>query len=301
MRQIIKLLKQPHPAYDDLRIYFRTIGFIAATVFFILFIFRPFSLSVIDSDFKVFTRALTYAGAGFTMMSLSALWIIAFPKLFKQDSWTLGKEILILVYQMTTIAFTIWFVNLYLSKTNDNLQITSIWKSLWIAWTTGMLPYILVTLIRHLLLMKESLRNVEKVRLSIAMNSKNSEIRENKDNIFITTVNQKIPAISANEFLFLESRGNYLHLFCEKAGVINEYKSRNTVKEFRETNNHVSTLFHCHRAYLVNLTRIMHIEGNAAGYLLEMHPEIKKIPVSRSKINEFKQALNSIKTNPHNT
>ena len=301
MQQLISILKQPHPANDDLRVYFRTIAAIAFMVLFTLFVMRPFGLSNLSSEKDIFLRSLTYSGTGYIVMVVNSLWLIYFPQLFRQEKWTVGKEVIYVLCQWFTISTVIWLVNLWLHKDNPDIVISSLARSILLAGASGMLPYFLVMTIRYFYLLKRNLRNAERLNETIPMNEEQPPFWDEKNSLFLITDDSKIPAISAGEFLFLESRGNYLHIFCEKSGIIKEYKLRNTVKEFRETNGHIPTLFHCHRAYLVNLMRIIHIEGNAAGYLLEMHPEIKKIPVSRSKISEFKQVLKFIKINPKNT
>lgn len=295
MRRLLTLLKQPHPSNDDLRIYFRTITFIAFLVLFSLFIMRPFSLSHIHSNLEIFIRSFTYAGAGFVVMAINSLWIMFFPKLFRQEKWTLGKEIVFVFYQLITISTTIWLVNLGLNKQDENIVITSFWKSVWLASSTGMLPYFLVAAMRHFYLLKKNIQNVEKINASI-LSKTESSLQEETQNPILIINDPKIPSIHLNEFLFMESRGNYIHIFCEKHGRLNEYKNRNTVKEFHKTNQHIPAIFQCHRAYLINLNSILHIEGNAAGYLLQLHPEVKKVPVYRSKINEFNSVMSKTNT-----
>ncbi len=278
-----------------MNIYLRTISAIAFMVLFTLFVMRPFGLSNIQSEQDIFFRSLTYSGSGFLMMLVNSLWMIFLPQLFRQEKWTVGKEVIFVVYQWFTISTAIWVVSLWLHKDNPNIIISSLTKSILLAGASGMLPYLLVMTTRYFYLLKRNIRHVEMLNETIPLSQLQRFFPEKTNDLIIRTDDPKIPLILADEFLFLESRGNYLHLFCEKSGVVTEYKLRNTVKEFRETNHHIPTIFQCHRAYLINLSRILHIEGNAAGYMIELCPELKKIPVSRSRINEFKQVLQTIK------
>jgi DNA-binding LytR/AlgR family response regulator len=41
-------------------------------------------------------------------------------------------------------------------------------------------------------------------------------------------------------------------------------------------------IFRCHKSYLINLTQVAHISGNAQGYKLHLQNSTIEIPVSRT-------------------
>ena len=54
-----------------------------------------------------------------------------------------------------------------------------------------------------------------------------------------------------------------------------------------ETNN----IYRCHRSYAINLSAIKSYSGNSAGLKIETNIEDVTVPVSRSYVNQIKQAL----------
>lgn len=285
MKKIYQLLKQPHPAYDNVKVYFRTILFIAIGVFFILYLLRPNDMSRYSSEWHILKHALLYPAAGFIMMALSALWIIGFPEIFAQKNWNLGREIVFVAYQFTSVAFIVWLTHYWIVHDGDKAKSFSLWKMMFIVWTTGFLPYIVVSLTRHFLLLKKRLKVAGQINENLELNPVKSPLTTSS---YLRIADEKIPKISGDNFLFLESRGNYLHVFCKEEDNVREFRIRETIRKFREDNADFPNLFHSHRAFVVNLDKIIRMEGNAAGYFLHVHPQLHKVPVARSHIEELR-------------
>ena len=55
--------------------------------------------------------------------------------------------------------------------------------------------------------------------------------------------------------------------------------------------------FRCHRAYIINLDKVEHVEGNAQGYKVRLINTEESIPVSRNLNNEFSDKLLAIRSN----
>lgn len=285
MNKLYLLLKQPHPAYDNLKVYFRTILFIAIGVFLILYLLRPNDISRHGSEWLILKIALLYPTAGFIMMALSTLWILGFPGLFAQKSWNLGREIVFVAYQFTSVAFVVWLVHYWIVYQNDRENSFSLWKMMFIVWTTGFLPYILVSLTRHSLLLRKRLAVADQINMNLELSPTKTSVTT-PSCLYIE--DEKIPKISNDDFLFLESIGNYLHLFCEDRGDVREFKIRETIRQFKDNNADFPNLFHSHRAFVVNLNKIIRVNGNAAGYFLCVHPKLHDVPVARSHIEELR-------------
>lgn len=281
----LHLLRQPHPAYDNVKVYFRTILFIAIGVFLILYLLRPNGMSALPSEWQILKHALIYPAAGLTMMTLSTLWIVGLPKVFVQKNWNLGREIVFVAYQFTSIAFVVWLVHYYIVKGGNKEESFSLWKMMFIVWTTGFLPYIVVSLTRHSLLLKKRLKVAGQINENLELNPVKPLVTTPS---YLRITDEKIPKISDNDFIFLESRGNYLHVFCEFEGDVREFRIRETIRKFREDNADFPNLFHSHRAFVVNLDKIIRMEGNAAGYFLHLHPKLDDVPVARSHIEELR-------------
>ncbi|MGC4235293.1 MAG: LytTR family DNA-binding domain-containing protein [Niabella sp.] len=277
-------LHQPHPGYSDLGVYFRTIAGIATIVFLMLSIFQPFNLGHRNINGNPYLTAFVYAGSALITMFASSLWMILFPRWFSEERWTLRSEILIIIYQMGSIAVTVWVINQIRGVMLPG--ISSYLRVLLMVFSTGIIPYTMVAFIRHNYLLK---RNLEKARL---LTGKLQSEKEEKDIAALVLPGLK-EKVLVSELYYVESKGNYLNLLCEKEGAKYSLLCRCTMKEFESACAKFSQLFRCHRSFIVNLNKVLKVEGNAGGYFLHLLHNFATVPVSRTYIEEFKKKLTS--------
>jgi LytTr DNA-binding domain len=281
--------KQKHPGYEDLRIYWRTITLIALLIFFILALLQPFGIAQNQNEtLQTLKVAFIYALCAFLTMLVSTCWIVYFPRVFEEKNWTLGKEIIMIAYQMSSVAFAVWLLNQFRMGISPTL--TSYLRTLVMVTAAGILPYTVVTLFRHVYLLKTNLREAQNISLTESLYNQPGMLPSG----FIQLENLDVPLL-VNEFLFAESKGNYLEIYTLKHGLLQKYTVRGSLKQFQDNNQSVSGLFRSHRAFILNLHSIVIIEGNAAGYQVQFHPEAPEVPVSRSKIDDFKEAMKRLK------
>jgi DNA-binding LytR/AlgR family response regulator len=70
-----------------------------------------------------------------------------------------------------------------------------------------------------------------------------------------------------------------------------------TMKKAEEALEAWPGFFRCHRAYIVNLDKVQHVEGNAQGYRLRFPDVEEPVPVSRNLNSEFSDKLLAIRNN----
>jgi DNA-binding LytR/AlgR family response regulator len=97
--------------------------------------------------------------------------------------------------------------------------------------------------------------------------------------------------IDAEHLVYIESASNYIKIFFEQKGELTYAIVRMTMKKAAETVSPYSVFFRCHRAYIVNLDKIEHVEGNAQGYKLKLRGAGDHVPVSRNFNSEFSDRL----------
>lgn len=283
---MLNILKQAHPGYSNLRVYFKTVAGISLVVFLILAIFQPFHMGERNIGGSRLLTAVSYAGIAAVTMSLAALWILLFPNWFDNKKWTLGKELIVLVYQMITISVVIWLVNRY--RASETPVEDSYPGSLFLVFAIGILPYIVVTFIRHNYLLRHHLKAARE--MSEQLHGKKFDL--NDDDHFL--VNAKLsPPVRLSEFLYAESRGNNLYIqYVDKASGQPLFQLiRSSMKEFQQANSAHARLFRCHRAFIINIDKILEMRGNAAGYEVVLHNSFAPITVSRSNVEAFKRLL----------
>ncbi len=280
---------QLHPGYADLRIYFRTIVSISAIVFLILFILEPFNFDERSIRNNTFLTALVYAGVAFSMMLLSTAWIKVFPSAFAEESWTLGRELLYIVYQMTSVAFAVWLFNTF-----RGLHSLSEYPYLYVllmVFSVGVLPYSLITVFRHNRMLRNNLQHAAQMNQYTQVSKRESQVNQV---LFVPKLMEKI---RLEDFYYAESKGNDLLLFCVVEGEILQYSIRYTLNQFEDDNRQHEALFRCHRSFLIHMDKIRKIEGNASGFQVLLHPQVHTIMVSRTKTRDFQGKMEKKKGN----
>lgn len=287
LQKLITILKQPHPGYASLLDYFKTVGAITLVVFLILSVLQPFNIGQHHIYNNSYVTALIYGSGAAGVMSINAIWLLLFPAWFK--NWTLGKDFIILFYQMATVGLAIWLINI----NNPSYSKQDYSKAIFITFAIGILPYVIVTFFKHSRYLKNSLLQAELMNSQLealhkaTLTTKNSEPEE----LYVVMPAGKSLKIRVQRFLYAESKGNNLHL----QWLEHEYPKteiiRCTLNEFAKANVAHLCFFRCHRSYIVNIDRILEIRGNAAGYQLLLHSDLNTVAVSRSYVNLFKKRL----------
>lgn len=285
MKKFFDILRQPHPAHDVPWIYFRTIGIISICIFLIIWLLTPFDAKVRYGQHITFVAGV-YALGSFACMCINYIWVLVFPRLFSQENWTIGKEILIVLYQFATIALVIAVLSAHLVLASHSP--ISYPKAFFIVGVEGVMPYLIAIFIKHIYLLRRHYQETQEI----------NQLIHNKTDLVTDTREEKqhslvgVPEkLLLNDLLYIESRGNYLHLFIKRDEDIGEITYRDTIKQFMDMNAAYTTLFRCHRAFVVNVNHILEAEGNASGYRLTLHPSLPQIPVSRSHTVKFRSSI----------
>lgn len=98
-------------------------------------------------------------------------------------------------------------------------------------------------------------------------------------------------SVSPSDILFIESVANYLNIWHFNDGELRQKRIRSTLKSVEGTLSGYPFLFHCHRAFVVNIRFITHVDGNASGCHLNMFSIDRTIPVSKANIEALRKAL----------
>ncbi|SEL88586.1 LytTR family DNA-binding domain-containing protein [Parapedobacter koreensis] len=281
MGKILILLSQRHPAHDDPVEYLRIITVIAVLVFLVLWIFTPFNFRRFPEE-SIAYYALLYAGTAYATMLMGLVWIVFFPKLFATETWTLGKEMLNATYQFTAVTLAVWL----LSRTLEG------WKpggrSYLDTWSVvaadGILPYLVAISLKHVYQLRRHLHEATQLQNQLSGYPR----FESKQPLAVRGL---LVPLLIEEFHYAKSGGNQLHISAVKGGNVQTYTVRGTLKQLLADNEACSQLFQCHRTYIINLTHIAAVDGNAAGCTVDLGDALPEIPVSRTHVSGLKKAL----------
>lgn len=286
-KYIQNYLKQPHPGYWDLRVYFKVCISIALLIFLILVILKPYNFSNPTLVKDVFATAFYYAGAGLLTMTINSLWIVFFPHWFSERKWNIGREMGILMYQFFTIGIAILLVS-WLRNVSP-IDIASFLRSLFFASSSGIIAYGITTILRHNYLLKKHLKESQQINEQLLINREKSPVEADKspENTIVFADKNVI----LKDFYYAESKGNYLEIVCLRDGEKYTFLERLTMKELEQQTQSFPEMVRCHRSFMVNIEKVLKSEGNANGYLLYLSAQLPQIPVSRSYISSVRKRI----------
>lgn len=284
-------LKKPYPYEDSVKK--KILISIAFGIFigFFLFVFEPFGIY----DAKHENKALFVLGYGLvTFISLLITYFII-PFIFKEfhnnETWTAGKEILHISLNIFLITIMNIFYSILFCKDCVPFQ-ANLFEVLFFSFFSvlliGMFPVAFMVLIYQNFLLKKHINNAEYVNQNLP-----TKIQE-QNTITIYSNNKKnMLSLNSAQLLAIEANGNYINVYYEDKDKLNREIIRNTLKKTEDVIEKYSNFVRCHKSYIVNLSKLKKVTGNAQGYKLIFDQLDFKIPVSR---NLSKQILTKIQS-----
>ncbi|WP_436414840.1 LytTR family transcriptional regulator DNA-binding domain-containing protein [Petrimonas sp.] len=286
MSVILTILRRPHPGYPNFKVYFQICSTIALGVFLTLSILQPFNMGDRNILGNPFLTALVYAGGAYAATLINSVWINFFPRSFSNEKWTVGREIILCLYQLICVASAIWLINYFRGSWSP--RINSYSDMLWIVTSVGFFPYVTALLIRNIYLLKNRMQKAAKMNISLILDNKEPRIENASQYINLRTIDRPI---EVDAFISAESKSDYLVVNIAKNGKLEQLNVNTTLEEFETENAQLNQLFRCHDKFLINRNRIIWIEGNAAGFKLLLHHDLPAVCVSRERAEELKKRL----------
>jgi hypothetical protein len=283
---IIEYARKPYP------LRFNKWGIILVISLFVSFfmvVFQPFGLQYMESDRK----SLLLPGYGlvtFVVLFIDMIILpLVFHRVFREERWTVFREVIWLVWIVITIAFGNYVYSDLLSIVHW-IGIKGYLYFVGFTFSIAIIPIIVVTVLSYNRLLKKNLKASNE--LNELIEGKTAETLPDDNKLVITSENkkQKIELLASN-LICIESEGNYVNTWFLKDGKIIRTMVRNTLKNIESQIGKTGSLFKCHRAYIVNLSHIEKVKGNSQGYQLMVKYLEKEIPVSRNYSKSFREAF----------
>jgi DNA-binding LytR/AlgR family response regulator len=304
------ILLQPFPSQKILK---QTVamGFIAGLFVFAVFYFiKPFGLQEYGNS-KVAKIGLQYALVTiFTSLAITLLMPYLFPSLFNEKHWKVWHEIVFLLVLILVIAMG----NVLLTAYIFNVKLTGVFVFAIVRYTLaiGITPILLSVLLKQQSLLSKyskEAKQIEEILVAPPVETKKEVAEEKIEEQYIpetiqlatiiikgTNATEKLELIS-NQFLYAEASDNYTTIHYIENELLQKALFRLTIKNLEAQTNIEETIFRCHKSFLVNLTQVAHISGNAQGYKLHLLKDNTEIPVSRTLNAIIKEKLGSLRNN----
>jgi hypothetical protein len=291
---MLELLRQPFPFSIQTGQRLRTALYFGLFVFLFLFIFRPFGMGAMGTASLALATFL-YGVVCFTVLTAWFLLLpLLFPGIFRESAWTVWKEILHSMASVLAVcAGNILFTHYYF---HEAFSFTLVLKFLWMTVSVSIIPIIVMVLLRQMRLMRsfsrqaieldrqlpvrpEGISQQEGVPGGMAREGRVEGMAEKIREVEFSSENgQDSIHLPVTDFLYAEAADNYVKVFYQGGQKI----IRSSLKRLEDEMRAYEQVFRCHRTYLVNLDKVVHISGNAQGYKLHLEGIEPLIPVSRS-------------------
>lgn len=260
---------------------------------FLLGLFQPFGIDTFNATVRL------YMVIGFTCVTALSTSIVGylFPCLFKKfftpSEWTIGKSLLsnILLLFLIALGNSIfnWSIRHNLESTFGSVFLSY----LLVTFLIGIIPFLVSTFIVQNIALKKNLQDAIAIKEQL-----NERLQDKKQINHIETGLIKLSgetketvALYPDHILYLESAGNYVKINYLSENSVKQKLIRTTITQIANDLQGYPYLVRCHRAYMVNVSHINHVEGNSQGLQLNLRHLKDQIPVSRTYIKEIKDKL----------
>lgn len=281
---MLKLFLQPYPSLDTAA-HRRGVAIgMGLFVFLFLYVFRPFGLHTLPIN----TALLKLSGYGLicSIVLLFDFFVVPalLPSVFDEDNWKVWKEIVFIVWNITTVAFAnMIYTNLVI---REMPAFTGFIVFEVFTLFVSILPVTALVLLKQIRLLRRNLKEARE--LSSHMNQKRRLNIHEEVHVTLHAENPKddfeVPAI---ELLYIQAADNYIDIHYHRDGKEHQKILRATLKSAREDLRHHTAFYRCHRTWLVNLDRVRAVSGNSQGYKLLLEGTETQVPVSRNLNREL--------------
>lgn len=301
-----KFLTRPFPVIEGLKTKFITALSFAAFVFLFLYIFQPFRLNHF-TDVEVLYHSLTFGAITFSIMFLNLLLLHRiFPNFFKDENWTTGKELFIVLFYIALIGlgnFIFAIKVLHVENTFGSFLYLEL-----ITLSVAALPVFVFILIRENSLLKKNrqeaktfeqvLHHQDERAVSLSPQDGKEEVKiipVSNNYIQFTSESDKVEVtLEPTKVYFISSADNYIKInFETEKGLVTKLL-RGTLKRTENDLSNHPQFYRCHKAYIVNLWQVEAVSGNARGLKLTLKNCPDEVPVSRTLNDEIKKKLEAI-------
>ena len=294
MKRLTELLHSPYPALCQ---RWKTVLIPSVIIFLIIYLLQPFGIAQINNAHK-FLILLGYGmvtgmALGVFVYVLPAL----FPNYYNEQRWTLGKQLLNILMNCVLIAMGNWLYTSWLYGLEPSWYLLLVCM-LWVAILAPFPTTIFLMWNRNLLLarnLKEATEMNFYLSKKIVSEDRNhtSEEEDCSKALIFSGGTKEVLEVKADNFLYAEAEGNYVKVTCYsvKDGKVVQKLLRVTMKQAEETIANYSYIIRCHRAFLVNVRKVVKVEGNSQGYRLRLEGCEEEVPVSRAYAKEMKTLI----------
>ena len=319
MNSIGAVFSKPYPLEERKRAQFKLALLSGLVVFFFLLLLRPFGNA---GNFNqvlfncVIAGLLTFATISFDFLVFFPL----FPRFFREERWTIGREIIWTLIIIVSIATTNILIGSFIW--NGTISFSNWLRMILATGLIGIAPGTLSIVMNQARLLKKYRKEVSIINQHLPEQS--PVVDEPFDKISVTELEHEnrpmtetivdVEKIEKFEMLIIEaenekdnlhihheqflaatSADNYIKVFYLENHELKTVIVRSTLKKLEEAMIQYPHFFRCHRTAIVNMQSVKTVSGTAQGYRLQIENLSETIPVSRSLNAQVKSKIVAIR------
>lgn len=128
--------------------------------------------------------------------------------------------------------------------------------------------------------LRVSLREAMEMNAALASHAAQPSRPQSQINLEGTS-RESLSLPSADDILYVESDANYVNVYYLAGDALQRKTLRATLKSVEEQLRDCPSMLRCHRAFIVNMNRVVSVSGNSQGYRLRVQMTDAEVPVSR--------------------
>lgn len=272
-------LQKPYPVIET--IFHKLSLAVAFGLFIYLFlsIFQPFGIREIAEK-----QSFYILGFGLVTLLFMSLNYIFFPILspnwFHKESWTVGRELLFVSFNVLCIAFGNYCYHLL--SVDKSIYVFELSSFLFMTITVGIFPIAFLIFTTELALSRKLIQDAQKINtqrhkeLSLTTSTSIEKIKLKGE------LSNDHLELELQQLLYIQSEGNYSNIYYQEANQLQTKLLRISLKNIENQLQEYPSILRCHRSFIVNKNNITHLSGNARSHMLHFLNSDKTIPVSRS-------------------
>lgn len=222
-----------------------------------------------------------YALAASFFAWLTIILIKQIPFFQQEKKWSVLKELISIYLVLQIMGITIFFLAFIIEEPSEmgrwNMStFIDSCKSSFLVWV---FPFAFFTAMSY----RNRLRSGKSTEEFQANNNSRPKAYIN----ISSTLKKESLKFLPREFLFASSDGNYVIFYLYRNDTIKKVSIRNSISNIENQLNSYPSFFRCHRAFIVNIEKVLTKKGNAWGYQLTLMCSDEKVPVSRQNVKAF--------------
>jgi hypothetical protein len=283
-------LFRPFPSFSATAGSLRMSAMAGLCVFGILVFFQPFGLHELSTQVLLKSTSIY----GLATFAVSALVVFVFPLLlpsvFDERHWTVAHEIGTYVLLLSLVAVANVVINGVLY--DNHFSLDNFLSMLMMVVGVGILPVTIGVLVKQKILLKK-FETAATTTDALLISGNSSTKAPNLGHLvrLCGTNRNEVLELMPNHLLMITASDNYVEIYFEENDGIQKKLFRNTLKAMENAVANHPQFYRCHKAYIVNLKKVVHISGNAQGLKLEIEGFKNLVPVSRNLTVEIKEKL----------